>query len=218
MDVNRSQIGNQTMLENFLQELCYYAHDAHWILFGLLLLCGLNFPISEDAILITGGAIASTCIPEDRWFLFAWIYAGCVIGAWETYWIGRYFGPKLYRWRFFNHIINPERIEKLHHYYEKFGIFTFIVGRFIPGGFRNALFLTTGLGRMPFMRFVLRDLVAAFIQVNTTFYIGFVFGENYSAIIQFFKKYNQISLLIIFSVILLFIFYCWYKQRAKDNM
>ena len=137
-------------MESFVSFACENAHSAHWIFFLLLMLAGLSLPISEDIILLTGGAIASTCIPDETLHLFLWIYAGCWISAWETYWIGRYFGPKLYDIRWFRHIITPERIHRLHHYYEKFGVFTFIIGRFIPGGVRNALFMTAGLGKMPF--------------------------------------------------------------------
>lgn len=185
-------------MESILTFICEHASEAHWIIFLLLLLAGLNVPISEDFLLLTGGAIASTCLPPDRkWHLFVWLYFGCLFSAWEAYWIGRLLGPKLYKIRWFSHVLTPKRIERLHHYYEKFGIFTFIIGRFIPGGVRNALFMTSGLGKMPFLRFISRDGFACLLSTSCLFYLGYVFGENHAALIHYFKAYNEIFLSIL---------------------
>lgn len=190
-------------METLLDFICLHAHQAHWIIFSLLMLAGLNLPISEDLLLITGGAIASTCIPNEAFHLYLWILIGCWISAWETYWIGRLLGPKLYRINWFNRVITPKRIEKLNHYYERFGIYTFIVGRFIPGGVRNALFITTGLAQMPFYKFMIRDGLACFISTTTIFLIGYLFGENYQTIFHYFKAYDKMviscMILLVFS-------------------
>src|SRR5262245_32067312 len=103
------------MIESLFTYICEHANHAHWIIFSLLLLAGLNIPISEDLMLIGGGAIASTCIPEHTLRMFIWIYLGCYLSAWEAYWIGRLLGPRLYRIRLFNHIITPHRMDVLRH-------------------------------------------------------------------------------------------------------
>lgn len=177
--------------------ICQHAEHAHYIFFGLLFLAGLNVPISEDLLLLTGGAIASRCLPDQYVHLYVWMFFGCWISGWEAYWIGRYFGPKLYNLRWFNKVITPERIAKLHVYYERFGIFTFIVGRFIPGGVRNALFITSGMGKMPFLLFAGRDFVASLISTSIVFYLGFAFGENYELIVDYMNRYNKIAVVIL---------------------
>ena len=136
-------------MESIFNFICLHIHDAYWILFLLLLLAGMNIPISEDLILLTGGALASTCLETSAqvWHLYFWIFLGCWVSAWEAYWLGRLLGPKLYEIKWFSRFITAKRISALHHYYERFGILTFIVGRFVPGGVRNALFMTSGLGR-----------------------------------------------------------------------
>lgn len=186
--------------------LCDYADIAPLIIFILLLLGGLNIPISEDLVLITSGAVASMCIPEHVYSLYAWTYAACCVSSWETYWIGRLLGPKLYKIRWFSRILTEQRIEHLHTYYEKYGILVFIVGRFCPGGVRNVLFLTSGLGRMPFFKYLLRDGFAALCSSAVLFYLGYTFGSNYEAILQFIKTYDEvllgiISILIVFAII-----------------
>lgn len=189
-------------MESLIHFACTHAHSAHWIFFLLLMLAGLNIPISEDIILLTSGVIASICIPEETLHLFCWVFAGCWLSAWEAYAIGRFFGPKIYDIRWFRHIITKERIERLHHYYEKFGVFTFIVGRFIPGGVRNALFMTAGLGKMPFWKFILRDGFACLISSTVIFSLGYSLGQNYHVVLHYFKTYNEIVVGIILLVIL----------------
>lgn len=208
-------------MESFFSQLidyiCAHAHDAHWIIFLLLMLAGLNVPISEDLLLITGGAIASTCIPNETLHLYIWIYFGCWISAWEVYWIGRLLGPKLYDIPWFNHILTPKRIKNLHHYYEKFGVFTFIVGRFIPGGARNALYMTSGLGKMPFLKFILRDGFACIISSSVIFTIGYQFGDNYKTVIHYFQKYDLLILAILLILITSFGLIYYFRMKKQKN-
>lgn len=202
-------------MESIVNFACSHAHSAHWIFFLLLMLAGLNIPISEDLILLTSGAIASTCIPNETLYLFVWIYAGCWMSAWEAYSVGRYFGPKLYEIRWFSRIITQNRIKRLHYYYEKFGVFTFIVGRFIPGGVRNALFMTAGLGKMTFWKFILRDGFACLISSSVIFSVGYSLGENYHSVISYLKAYNEIVIICV--VLISILIGVWLKQ-SKHKM
>ena len=206
-------------MDSFIDSLCEYAPHAHLIIFSLLMLAGLCLPISEDILVLTGGAIASFCIPEQKFHLFAWIYAGAWTSAWEVYWIGRLLGPKLYNIKFFKHFINPKRVDKLHHYYEKFGVFTFIIGRFIPGGVRNALFLSSGLGKMPFLKFIIRDGFACLLSTTTLFSLGFVFAQNYKQIAKVIETYQLIvfSAIVLFVLILVALFYFRDKTTQDIN-
>lgn len=205
-------------MESLPQWICAYAHMAPYILFGLLLLAGLNIPISEDIILLASGAIASTCVKEHTYYLYSWVFLGCWISAWEAYWAGRLLGPKVYTIRPINRYITPKRIAKLHVYYEKFGIFTFIVGRFIPGGVRNALFMTAGMGKMPFLLFLMRDFIACVISSATIFTVGYKFGKHYGEIVQWFKRYEEILLGIILIAITGVGFLLWRSNRDKCNI
>ncbi len=185
-------------METFFNFVCLHADEAQWIMFVMLLLAGFNIPFSEDGLLIIGGAIASSCVKQHHpLHMWVWLFMGCWISAWEAYWIGRLLGPKLYEIPWFRRIINPTRIRRMRYYYEKFGILTFIVGRFIPGGVRNALFMTTGLSKMPFGRFLLRDGFACLISSSILFYLGYKFGENHVVLLGYFKKYQYIILSLI---------------------
>jgi len=200
-------------METLISQACAQAHVAHWIFFLLIMIAGLNVPISEDIVLITAGAMASTCIPEHTIRLFTWLFFACWFSAWEAYWLGRLLGPKLYDIKWFSHILTLKRIERLHHYYEKFGFLTFMVGRFIPGGVRNALFMTSGLGKMPFLKFILRDFPACLLSVSCLFYLGYIFGQNYHTIIKFIETYNMVTLMIIALSLMMFFTIKWLLKR-----
>lgn len=199
-------------METIINYVCEHAHHAPWILFTLLLLSGLNIPFSEDLILLSAGAIASRCIPEYKLLLFISVLMGCYLSAWEGYWIGRLLGPKLYRYRLFSRIMTYERIEWLRHYYAKYGVFTFIVGRFCPGGIRNVLFISSGLTKMPFQLFILRDGLAAFISCNVFFHVGYAFGANLEKLKYYFEKYSLGFFILIFLIVTVWLLYLLYKK------
>lgn len=201
------------MIDSLLQFICAHAEYAHFIFFGLFLLAGINIPISEDLLLLTGGAIVSRCIPDQYLHLYIWMFVGCWISGWEAYWLGRWLGPKLYDIRWFKYIVTKKRIEKLHHYYEKFGIWTFIIGRFIPGGIRNALFITSGMGKMPFPLFALRDFVACLISTNVVFFLGYTFGKHYELLVEYFLRYDKLALL----AVAMLAFAIYFKFRSTNE-
>ncbi len=207
-------------MEQILSYICEHAHHAHWIIFCLLLLAGLNFPISEDIMLLGGGAIASTCIPDHALRLYIWIFLGCYLSAWEAYWLGRLLGTRLYHIPVLRSIITAQRLEILRDYYARFGIFTFIVGRFIPGGIRNALFMSSGLTRMPFLLFILRDGLACLISTAVLFQIGYQFGEHLDLLLFYFQRYTYGIFAILITLGLVGFLYFWYsrsRQRYDKN-
>jgi len=181
------------------------------------MLSGFNVPISEDLILITAGALVSTCIPHKYLHFYLWVFAGSWTSAWIAYYIGRSLGPKLYDMSWFNWAVTPTRIAKLHYYYERFGIFTFIVGRFCPGGIRNALFMTAGMGKMPFLIFILRDGIAALISTNVFFYLGYIFGENYHLIVHYVVTYDRIAIAIAASLGVLILVAFFIKRAMRKH-
>ncbi len=204
-------------METLLNFISENAQSAHWVIFLLIMLAGVNVPVSEDILVLAGGAIATTYIPENTSKIFVWIFLAAWMSAWEAYWIGRLLGPRLYEFKWFSHILSFKRIERLHHFYEKYGIFTFLVGRFIPGGARNALFMTSGLGKMPFYKFILRDFPACLLQVSVLFYLGHLLGENYTSVIATFDAYNTVFLILFIVLLLLFILWT-YKTRNEQKL
>jgi membrane protein DedA with SNARE-associated domain len=199
-------------MESIFAFICEHAFYAPGIFFLLLLLTGINFPISEDLIILSAGAMASSCIPEHTLLLYFSILLGCYASAWEGYWLGRLLGPKLYKIRLLSYVITPERLDILRQFYARFGIYTFLIGRFCPGGVRNVLFISSGLTKMPFSLFLLRDGLAALLYSSIIFTIGYKFGENLDQVLYYFHRYAEFAVIALVSIIFCVVMYVWYRH------
>jgi membrane protein DedA with SNARE-associated domain len=180
-------------LEAALEYIYANANNAPYIIFGLLLLAGFNIPVSEDIMLFTSALLAAKN-PELLYPLFFAVFAGAYLSDVICYaFMGRFLGEKIFRNKFLKSMAPPEKIEQINKFYAKYGIITLILGRFIPFGVRNALFLTAGLGKMNAVKFCVADFIACSISCISFFALYYTFGES---VIEYVKKFN----VIIFSI------------------
>ena len=187
------------------------AANAHWIIFGSLLLAGLNLPISEDVMIIIGAILASTVIPKNTILLFASVFLGAYISDWMVYWIGRLLGIKLWRFKWFRKTVPRRKLAKIKLFYKKYGFFTLLIGRFIPFGVRNCLFLTAGMTRMNFVKFIIADGIACFLSNIVLFSTAYTVGKNYHKLFYYLKKVNMIIFAVFIVTIIIFI--CYYGKK-----
>ncbi len=199
-------------MDALLQSIFAHAPYAHWIVFGALMLAGLNVPISEDLMIIFSAVLAATVVPENTYKLFLAVFLGCYLSDWVCYGLGRYFGPKLWNISWFAKVFDKTKIDRVHQYYEKYGFLTLLVGRFIPFGVRNGLFLTAGLGKMSFGKFLLSDGIACICSNTVLFTAAYAVGKNYEALIVALKTLN----IFLFSTFVVAIIgFIWYKRKKK---
>jgi membrane protein DedA with SNARE-associated domain len=175
---------------------------APYIICGLLLLAGFSLPISEDAMILLS-VVLGFRHPEARISLYIFLFLGIYLSDLIAYWVGRILGVKLWNYQFFNKMLSRSKIDSIQHYYNKHGMFTLIVGRFIPFGVRNALFISAGISKMNFMKFAFFDFLAAVISTTTFVTIYTVFGKQAMAQIG---EANKIIISIFIVVVLVFLF------------
>jgi membrane protein DedA with SNARE-associated domain len=176
------------------------------------MLAGLNIPVSEDLMIILSAVLAATVVPENTGLLFLFVFLGCYLSDWVCYWIGRKLGPKLWEIKWFAKTVDRKRLESIHNYYEKYGFWTLLVGRFIPFGVRNCLFLSAGAGKMHFGKFILSDGIACLISNTTLFSVAYFAGKNYKTLLQFVKTFN----IFLFGFFLVSIIGgIWYKRKTS---
>jgi len=181
-----------------------------------LLLAGCNIPISEDLIIITG-AILSAEKPFLLVFNLAAIYIGVIASDFLIYWIGRRVRKGTMKSNYFSALIPERAIEKMHDKLDKYGIFTFIVCRFIPFGVRNTLFFTSGFFNLRLRVFALYDIIAAMISVNTLFFLAYFLGDDVkrplkiAGIALFILLVSGVVMLIVRIVIV------WKRKKAESS-
>jgi membrane protein DedA with SNARE-associated domain len=176
-------------MEAFLDFVQANVTLAPYAFLGLLILAGFNIPISEDLMLLSSALIAIKN-PHLKYELFAGVFLGAYISDLICYgFMGRFLGPKIFQIKFFANMISQEKLDKINSFYAKYGVATLIIGRFIPFGVRNALFLTAGLGKMNAVKFALCDFIACTISCVFFFWLYFTYGES---VIDLVKKGNMI--------------------------
>ena len=199
-------------MTSWMKWIIQHADQAHWLIFAAALLAGFSLPISIDLLILASAILAATAVPDNTLQLFLAIFLGSYLSASIAYWIGRLGGQKLLKINWFAKFLTPQRLKKIQNFYHKRGLITLILGRFIPFGIRNGLFMSIGISSFSFRKFLLWDLLAVFIWSTSCFYLFYKIGENYETLYSHLKTF-QVLLLICLSVTLISLF--WYKYRRK---
>ncbi|NBO23719.1 MAG: DedA family protein [Chlamydiae bacterium] len=187
------------------------AHESHapWVIFLSIALAGLNIPVSIDLMIILVAVLAATHLAHMKVVLFFSFFFGCCASAWISYTLGRTVGLKI-----LNKVFSQAKLEKIQSFIKRYGTISLFIGRFIPFGFRNCLFMTTGFSKFPFLKFALVDAIACFSWTTIFFSLFYSLGQSFEELQHHLKVIN-ISIAAIF-VITIIGFFCYkYKKRAS---
>lgn len=195
--------------------LLQHTELAPLLLFVLILLAGLNIPISIDVLLVVTSILAATVYPDRAIPLFLIFSLACIFSAWLSYWLGRLAGNRLKNISWLSWIISEKKIEKMKAFHKKFGFFAFLFGRFIPFGVRNCLFMSTGISKVPFWRFAVYDGIACMIWSTIFFYTLFSLSQNYDQLMAHLKLIN-LCIFGAFSVTVI-VFFCYKVRKRKQS-
>jgi membrane protein DedA with SNARE-associated domain len=149
--------------------------------FGALVLGGIGLPpIPEEATVVAaGGWVAST--PEYgvyRWAVLPVCIAGILVSDFLLYSIGRHFGSRLLEHRWLARFLTPEKLRQIQHNFHRYGLKILLFVRWIPG-IRSPLFLTAGTMRLPVLRFVVADAIAAAAGHTLLFFLSYWFTDSF---------------------------------------
>lgn len=135
------------------------------------------FPfLPGDSLLFTAGLFARLGY-MDMAFLVFFLFAAAVLGDNSNYWIGRTLGLKVTHLKFRNkNLVKQAYLDKTHSFYEKYGVKTIIIARFVPIVRTFAPFVA-GVAEMKYQRFLLFDIFGGAIWVVSMSFAGYFFGE-----------------------------------------
>jgi membrane protein DedA with SNARE-associated domain len=138
----------------------FVEHYGLWVVFGIVFLevAGLPFVPGETA-LIAAGALASQG-HGNIVAIIAVAISAAVLGALVGYGIGRRYGQDLLvRWPRFERA-SHKGIERSQEFFQEHGSKAVFLGRFVPV-LRATLGWMSGVGRMPFGRFLVWNVAGA---------------------------------------------------------
>ena len=103
------------------------------------------------------------------------LFVAAVLGDQSNYSIGRYFGPKVFKWehsRFFN----KAAFNQAHAFYERYGGITVVAARFMPF-LRTFAPFVAGVSEMTRSKFTLYNIGGALLWVGSIVTAGYLFGN-----------------------------------------
>jgi membrane protein DedA with SNARE-associated domain len=151
-------------------------HFSYPGVFLILLATGLGVPIPEELPIVIAAMMA-------RWEVMHWWGAllsclgGVLAGDMLLYTLGRHFGRRILQWPPARRILTPEREARVMHAYHRHGLKFVVMARLIMG-LRAAAFLTAGLVRVPFPRFLLVDVTAVLVSVPISFGVAYAIADS----------------------------------------
>jgi len=151
-------------------------HFTYPGVFLVLLATGLGLPIPEELPIVIAAMMS-------RWEVMHWWGAllsclgGVLAGDMLLYAVGRQFGRRILEWPAARRILTPKREAQVMEAYHRHGLKFLILARLVMG-LRAAAFLTAGLVRVPFLRFLLVDVAAVLVSVTLAFGLAYAVADS----------------------------------------
>jgi membrane protein DedA with SNARE-associated domain len=148
----------------------------------VLFAAGLGAPIPEEVPVMAGGALAHQQVVR-WWIALPVCFLGVLSGDVLLYWVGHHWGERILAWRVVRLVLSPEREAALLAGYRRHGLKIVFTARHVLG-LRAAAFLTAGIARVPFTRFVAVDALAALVSVPVGFGLAYFFTDRVEALLR----------------------------------
>ena len=169
-------------LDKHLDKLLLLHGAWVYLLLFLIVFCETGLVVTPflpgDSLLFIAGALTATGGGAGRLdlvMLNILMIAAAVLGNTTNYWIGRYFGTRVFGWedsRFFNR----RAFDKAHGFYEHHGGKTIVITRFLPI-LRTFAPFVAGVAQMTHARFQSYNVTGGVLWVVSLTVAGYLFGN-----------------------------------------
>ena len=215
---------------DIIQFFAQYAYEPTLVYsFIVLFMTASSFglPIPEEMTLVSAGLVAYMARNPDLYppptpgaegvnlTLLAIVCFVAVLGSdILIYFLGRLFGKKLIRTKFFNNNIGQARFNKINKIFQKYSYWACGLFRFTPG-IRFPGHMSCGLMGIPLWKFITVDGIAALISVPTQVLLVAFYGD---VILDKFKEFKLVLAGIVAALIIIWLLKKLYhfiqKRRA----
>lgn len=182
-------------------------------LYGIYAVFALCTVEGDITLLISGAMAHSNFFGKYSFFkVFLAGTLGGMVGDCIGYGVGRVFHEKAKDYRFYQ--MAQPRVEKL---IDKFGGFAIIISKYIYG-IRAAMCVFYGVGRMPFLRFLLLDAISCGTWVLVLAGTGYFFSGAITSIIGDFQQIGiALFFVILFAVVIIFaVERFWLSEKVEE--
>ncbi len=150
-----------------------------YVYFGLFFIVfaetglAVGFFLPGDSLLVVSGLFAAAGKLNVALVMLAF-FLGSVIGDSTGYWTGRMMGKTLFN-REKSLIFKPSRVEKAKKFFEKYGVKTVILARFVPI-VRTFAPLVIGATEMPYRKFLPFSILGGLLWICSMVLAGYFLG------------------------------------------
>ena len=208
-----------TDLINFIMHIDKYLGDVismygpgvYLLLFVIIFLeTGLVITpfLPGDSLIFAAGAFAARGI-LNVFLLFIIFAAAAIIGDSANYFIGDFFGKKVFSK---TALVNPEYIKRTESFYERYGAKAIVLGRFIPI-IRTFVPFVAGVGKMNYKKFLFNNIIGGVCWAGLFVFAGYFFGT-----IPFVKNNFTYVIIAIIVLSLVPVFYELWIHRKKKKL
>ncbi|MFX3634721.1 MAG: DedA family protein [Candidatus Pristimantibacillus sp.] len=196
-------------LLSIIEQLGYFA------LFIVLCLGLIGLPIPNEAVVMTGGALAASGIlsPVPAYLM---TFLGICSAMTFNYSIGRFAGSRLFDW-----FMRKKNIEKFvlqaQRLNSKYGGFSLGIGLLLPF-LRHVMPFVAGSNKMTYKYFALFAYPSAFVWTIIYFVIGGLVGDQVQAISDLIYEYGIVILCVLLAVAVFLIWRRWTRNNKKNNI
>ena len=191
----------------------------HWIgqhgyagIFSLLIFGIVGLPVPDEWLLTFSGYLV---FKRTLLFIptFGAAFLGSACGITVSYTLGRIFDTYvLLKYGSYIHI-TPERLERVHSWFERRGRWTLLVGYFIPG-VRHLTGYVAGASELSFSNFALFAYTGAFGWAAVFITLGYVLGEEWNRVLQSIDKTKFLTIALAAVVVLGWLVFGYLRRRA----
>ncbi len=165
-------------LDRHLGELLQQYGTWIYALLFLIIFCETGLVVTPflpgDSLLFVAGTLWAAAGMEPS-ALAATLVVAAISGDNTNYWIGRFLGPRVFRWEN-SRIFNRRALEYTQEFYRRHGGKTVVLARWLPLVRTFAPFVA-GIGRMAYARFLMFSVGGGLLWVVALVYAGYFFGN-----------------------------------------
>jgi len=134
------------------------------------------------------------------------------------YWVGRHWGEQVLNWRLARLVLSSAREQWLKAAYRRHALKTVVTARHVMG-LRAAAFLTAGIARVPFWKFVVADVGAAVLGIPLGFGLAYFFTDQIKAVmadVHRAERWLGLAVLLALATILAVGVWRWNRRVGKE--
>ncbi len=173
---------------------------------------GLVLP-GGDYLVFTAGLLCGTHFLDiSLLVLVTAMIAAAVLGDFTGYAKGKWLGPKLFN-KADARIFKRSYLDKSKAFYEKYGMWAFITGRFLPV-IRTIIPMLAGASRISLARFSYLNVAGAVIWIGSLTPLGYYLGKAYPQLMNY-SIYLLLGFIVIASIPMLNIISPFRKKTGR---